>query len=552
MSFYVFLCDIYLKLSVKIEIQIIYSSICSFSNSISVAILDGDKIAEIEQTVRDEFGYILKTEEYDVFEYIDKMCIYGLYGSKVDRFRFMPGERALLNKMVVHINSFKVDALNAGVEADLEESFRSDHFNMSPHSKISRKDVCRSPIGLLFGKKTKIVHQTSAESTDSLPLISKENVLRKCNDRLKPLDFTLTEDQIKIVNDGSRIFAYVSCPLCEGKEIVIQCDVPKNSKKFYWNASNYSKHLAKHKNEKDIKNVADIEKENKSDNIQKKRSSKCTIQPFQEQNYNLNRSKYETNTENSFIELMSSNNSTVVYHTEDSLTNSIYQKLSDQNLKLTTAIMSNNETIEEMEFQLNVRRTINVVRMNGDGACMFSALAHQIFFHKVNSKQHQEEAKKLRRDVVKHIENHFDQFEHIIITRLQDDEEKYSQLKGDTWEQKSRNFTKYKLSKFNCWGGTESLKAISEMYSVNILIFNEDDVCWFPFEFDSEFERVVALAYRFSDKENGERNHYDSISEVGKRILYECASVLARNEIKRIDLKENKDEILNIDESVDF
>lgn len=357
--------------------------------------LEDNKINEIEQTVRDEFEHILKSDEYDVFDYIDKMYIYGLYGGRVNRFRFMPGERALINKMVMHINSFKVDALNAGMEENLEQTFRSDHFSIPPRTKISRKETCRTEIGYLFGKKTEVV----PTSNNSTPMNSKESLLEKCNSLLKPFDLTLKEEQIKIVNDGARVFACVSCSLCEMKEITIQCDVSKNSLKSYWNLSNFNKHLKKHKNEaistntdliKDNKKKSSpkVKKENIPSDRTEKVSNKRTNQPLQTQNSNINQIEDATNLEEDFVGLVESNDSTIMIHNEDSLTDSIYQQISVQNLKLTTAIMSHNKTIEDMEFQLNSSRCVNLIRMNGDGSCLFSASAHQIYLHKVNSKQH--------------------------------------------------------------------------------------------------------------------------------------------------------------------
>lgn len=516
--------------------------------------LDDEKIIEIEKTVRDDFEDILKNDEYDIFEIIDRAHIFGLFGGKVDRFRFMPGEKVLINKIVTYINSLKVDALNDCMEENLELSFHSEHFCMKPDTKISRKELCRSPIGYLFGKKTRNVPADSAQvANKSKTVYSKENVLQKCNVRLNPFNVQLTVEQINIINDGTRVFAYAPCPLCEIKSIAIQCDVPKNSDKPYWNVSNYNKHLEKHRKKALINNsnLEDDKPLNESNDIktelnESSRTNSSNNLIDNESSLHANRQHSQNSNHSGDVE-MASLNFTMTIQTEDSLTDSIYKQISEQNLKLTTAIMSHNETIEDMVFNLNSRRSINVIRMKMDGNCMFLALAHQIFLHKVDSQRHVADSKKLRREVVKHITGNFERFKQVITHRLIQEEGKY-QLKGDSWDQKSKHFVKFILSKAKCWGGTESLKAISEIYSMNILTFNENDVCWLPFDFNDDYERIIALAFRIN--EEGVRNHYDSVSEVGPSLLYECAKLLAKNELKKIDLK-NGDGIISLEESVD-
>lgn len=495
--------------------------------------LSDDKVNEIEQTVRDDFEDILKTDEYDVFKYIDRIHIYGLYGGKVERFRFMPGERELIRKMVKYVNSLKVDAIDGEAEEiRLEQTFRIEHFDLPPGIKISRKDLCRSPIGYLFGKKTHIIPKTIVGKTDEQS--AKEDLLLKCNKRLESFDSTMNMEQITIINDGKRIFANASCPLCDGNAnpIAIQFDVPRNSNKGYWNLSNYGKHLTLHSKRENNEKVQE----------ESKTSLEETNEPVLKDG------------PNSSIVISSLNgtmNSTSIEpQDQDSYTTTIYKTLSNLNLALTAAIKSKNESVAEMMFLLNEKtRSVDIIQIDGCGSCLFAASAHQIFLHKVNSNQHKASTKKLRRDVVKHITDNFEQFKDVIISRLKHEGEKDFNLKGKDWDEKSRHFVKSVLSKPSCWGSTESLMAISNLYNLNVLIFNENDVCWFPFEFVDEF-KTIALAYRVSKIEANERNHYDSISEIGQPILFDCSVLLAKNEMKRIEFKKSKDEVVEIDESM--
>lgn len=81
------------------------------------------------------------------------------------------------------------------------------------------------------------------------------------------------------------------------------------------------------------------------------------------------------------------------------------------------------------------------------------------------------------------------------------------------------------------WGGSESLLAISEMLSVNVIIFNERGSYYFPNGFDSQYNKFIFLAYRLSksqDENNINYNHYDSVCEIDQELLYKCVCDLSK------------------------
>lgn len=95
-------------------------------------------------------------------------------------------------------------------------------------------------------------------------------------------------------------------------------------------------------------------------------------------------------------------------------------------------------------------------------------------------------------------------------------------------ENKKENTSDYFLD--NClarpgyWGGMEFLKAVSEIFNVNILIFNQNGTFHSANEVNFEHQRSVAIAFRNSagqqnkkkNNNNIDRNHYDSVSQISQ------------------------------------
>lgn len=160
--------------------------------------------------------------------------------------------------------------------------------------------------------------------------------------------------------------------------------------------------------------------------------------------------------------------------------------------------------------------TINVVRVKGDGSCIYASIMHQINGVEVGSKVHIDQTRKIRKDVVHHIKNNLAQFSHLIDDRL------------DTNALKKIDRITYlndHLSQDSTWGGPESLIAISEIYMVNIIIFSEEDSYYFFPDFNSSYKGSILLAFR---KGVTRWNHYDSIVELKQPLIQQVAQCLSK------------------------
>lgn len=199
----------------------------------------------------------------------------------------------------------------------------------------------------------------------------------------------------------------------------------------------------------------------------------------------------------------------------------LYQQISSQNLQIVEKSLSNSETVEYMQFEISpgVLKSLKILRITGDGNCLFGALSHQISGQKLNSRSHRNSTKQLRAQVVQHLKAHMDEFKPWIKGSI----EEYSDS-----EEECTNFVKKYLPKSGNWGGSESIKAISDMHQLNIVIFCENDSFYFHHDYNPCFERCVAIAYRkYKDpKATVDRNHYDSIVEISPDDLTLCVKRL--------------------------
>lgn len=87
----------------------LYCSICGYSNVYSLRNITDEKIAEIENVVRQDFAEMLTDAESEsnACNIIGMHDVFGLYASNHERFRFLPGEKSLIDQIVLHVKSFE-------------------------------------------------------------------------------------------------------------------------------------------------------------------------------------------------------------------------------------------------------------------------------------------------------------------------------------------------------------------------------------------------------------------------------------------------------------
>lgn len=207
----------------------------------------------------------------------------------------------------------------------------------------------------------------------------------------------------------------------------------------------------------------------------------------------------------------------------------LFTQLSSQVTKVHGAVLTNSESQQSINFVLNKSpRKVTITNIDGDGNCMFGSLAHQLWFHKINSDEHIGKTEKLRAEVVNHIldPKNFSRFEHLLHDRIYSIREKANKLKEITnISADCKLFVRHALSKEGMWGGRETLLAVSDLYSTNVVVFNEEGNCDKVKQAGRNYNRSVAIAYGFGCNEKGDRvrNHYDSVCDINSNDIFAVA-----------------------------
>lgn len=150
--------------------------------------------------------------------------------------------------------------------------------------------------------------------------------------------------------------------------------------------------------------------------------------------------------------------------------------------------------------------------------CLFSSIAHQLYRLKIISRSHTAKAAELRKRVVKNIldpvnfPNYTYQLQECVYRSMK---------KEDIVDMgtECKLYVKLVLSKKGTWGGAESIRAISEMEEVNIIIFNEDGPCYTLCNMNVKYKRSIGIAYRCQQKGDDIRTHYDSVCDIDANVL---------------------------------
>lgn len=202
----------------------------------------------------------------------------------------------------------------------------------------------------------------------------------------------------------------------------------------------------------------------------------------------------------------------------------LYAQLSTQLTNVMAATLNHDDARDQMNFVLaKAQRKLTVANISGDGSCMFAALAHQLWMHKIDSKDHKKATKQLRAEVVEHILNieNYASYQHHLRDRVYSNFETTGKNVTDI-EKECKFFVRHILSSSKTWGGAETLLAVSVLYSTNVFVFNENGACSKIKKVGQNHNRSIAVAFRIGLNEEGNEihNHYDSVCEINSADLY--------------------------------
>lgn len=210
----------------------------------------------------------------------------------------------------------------------------------------------------------------------------------------------------------------------------------------------------------------------------------------------------------------------------ESKRNALYSQMTMQLIKMSNATAINGDKLIVMRRCEDNVVEMKYCAMDGDGSCLFSAIVHQLFRHKVNSSQHQKLVQELRHRVVQHIKANVQLYVDSIKPRLNET----ADILTKNIETDCANFVTNHLAKKDYWGGLETLKAVCEIYRLNIGTVTDDGLCSLPHLFNPNYNQILLIYYT-------KRNHYDSIVQLPDRNVSLLTDSVIQFEIKSQNLQ---------------
>lgn len=223
------------------------------------------------------------------------------------------------------------------------------------------------------------------------------------------------------------------------------------------------------------------------------------------------------------------NRSTDSVDEEEIKGDALYSQVTLQIIKMSNAAANNHDVLHEVSRNNTVQ--MKYVKMKPDGNCMLAAIVHQLFQRKVNSHEHDQLVGSMRKKVVEHIEANISSYIACIKSRLKEI--------TDDIENDCLVFVQNYLSKKNYWCGVETIKAVSEMYDVNIGTVTNDGMCSMIKPFNPNCSQTLLIFYT-----NG--NHYDSIIDLPESNILLLIDRVIQSEEKISDLKKSQMETVVI------
>lgn len=209
--------------------------------------------------------------------------------------------------------------------------------------------------------------------------------------------------------------------------------------------------------------------------------------------------------------------------------NAMFHQISEQIKKMLEATLTNNDVTEDMSFSFSHENshTLTVAKIEKDGSCLFRSLEHQLSGRKVNTREQTHHTQQLRKNVVEYISDHHDSFRQALKSRVY--EEMDESTVSDMDKECKKILDEYLPNDFY-WGGAETLKAVKEMFDVNILTFDEKGQCRFFNQFTEANNRTLILAYRINPHRSEKvpiRYHYDSVCDIPSSAIVDSIKYLS-------------------------
>lgn len=490
---------------------------------------DIDKQIEyMEEFGRNKLPRLLRVDEGDLGV---ASSFFGSYSNECAAFEFNEGERILFRAVARHVK--EMVAANGLGYFQVKLKGKSAW----PHA------LMRTPHGLIYGNVQANVRNDCAPVEIDNAQLQKQlfDKANACITKHKEiLNFsqlmrTFTLESITVIMDGRSIKGIIKCCYCEEKKAAVRVYGQESGDKVYWIPSNFDKHLFKHHIDRSgVSSEELVAKMSVDSNNQDDQPYELpTLKSINEDVPN----DEPSGEQESVIAL-----EVTPYAISDSDSTAMEDKLATQltrhNLQMMNATAANSERVRGF-INATGRKTnetapiFKVCDIKPDNSCLFGSIAHQLNYVKIDSEQHKDLTRKLRKNVVKYIAENLSDFIPVLKDRLFD-----RQIEIDDIDKECLDFVTNELSSLKCWGGSESLRAVSVMHKVNIIIVNDDGKSNFAQSYHPCNDRTIIIAFCNSNgriqKTNAGRNHYNSVVEVDHKTIAEMVVKLIKTEVTRM------------------
>lgn len=455
-----------------------------------------------------ESGQDISMDDENVLISKDRLVEYfgELYATQPQNFRFAVGDRILIEELVEHVKDIVTNQGKKGLkiykcQKQKKEKKIGSKLSISEndHNKL-KSQLLKRVISSMYSHEAELFFDADLNS------IVNENAV-----------------DVRIKKEVG-IFGSVRCLICDidGKKKSKPKQVHYSTSSDWpcWVLENFNKHLRTvHKLQYNKSRKQKQEKKVKT----RKPKQEDILQDDIAENEQINNSK--ANDKDQSVQFVCEEKIEVCAADAkfngsiEAVKKSIYSQLSEQINAILSATLHNSEMQESVSFFIDdICHSFTVATIDPDGNCLFGSIAHQLYRLKINSRPHKKKTAELRANVVTHIlqpdnfPNYAYQLQDCVYRSM-----KKEDIKDMTTECKL--YVKLILSKKGMWAGAESIRAISDLEEVNIIIINEDGPCYKLSNLKKTYEKSVCIAFRLAQKNDQTRIHYDSVCDVDSNIL---------------------------------
>lgn len=493
-------------------------------------------ITYVEDFVKLKLPDIIRRKNHEIDERFS--CFFGLHTADPKEFDFKLGEIRLIEELIKFVKT-KVDEQNNDSQPKSLKLFNDLKCAPASGKHSWKRQLSATPLGMFFDDQKKFdvltpdqkgvnISHTDVDHLTNTLFDRAAVMLNEHKNSMKKDIFSKNCVTVNIDTDN-KVKGSIYCNYCDKTDSIRKVKVYYQTinGSGYWILSNLKKHLSKTHVSREIKS-----KQNNQNSTAEQAKS--------ENNFSLISLK---------IEPVRAND--IPAEKLKDYESQLYKQIYLQTIQMVNAAHTNKDQINNCRIQFNLAEAtqpdvIGISKTEADGDCLYSALAHQLYGNQLNSREHKRQTRSLRDATVEHIGQHLSDYIHILKGRIYEmkDSNQGIKFQNDISTACLTFLSKYLST--NTWAGQETIKAISEIHGVNIVVINQDGSCNLPNHFNTKYERSLLVYYRdynqTAQARSSSKNHYDSVVEIDSILIAKFVEDLMAMEQNYLQFIDNIEE----------